>query len=153
VVAVSLSPGGSRLPTVSSAFLYFTGITSLSGKWVLWANTGSPNGTISAGDWVSGASPSGFTAIGTQTFTSAATGSSVVFGITSQLNNDLGNTGQAWSSYTLTKLGPMTGMTVSGSYTPVAPIPEPGTWALFGLGLVSLFAGHRIRKRKATRRE
>jgi hypothetical protein len=155
VVVVSLSPAGSRLPSVSSAFLYFTGISSLSGTWTLWANTGSPNGTISAGDWISGSSPSGFVKVGSQSFASAGSGT-LTFDIASRLNTDLGNAGQAWSSYTLTKTGALTGMTVSGSYTPQAPvpIPEPGTWALFGLGLVSLFAGRRLRKKgKATPRE
>jgi hypothetical protein len=110
---------------------------------MLWHNTASPDGSITyPGDWVS-SSAYGFTPVGS-TFLSSTGLGVFSFDIKDALNADLG-AGSAWSSYTLTHNGLPTAVLPKAQYMPV---PEPATVALFGIGLLTLAAGYRLRRRR-----
>jgi hypothetical protein len=140
VVSLATYTTSGSLPSAGNAFLSFYAV-SATGTWTLWAHQ-TDDGTVDSADFVP-AGGTGFSMVGQRTFAAGAGGQTFTFNITTPFNNDLGG---SFSGYTLTHQGAPTAVILNDAgYT---AIPEPGTLALFGLGLLTFAAGYRIRRKK-----
>jgi len=134
----------SKFSSASVAVFYFSAIgwSGSTGTFYLQPMTSGMDGSVTTGDFSLLGSP-----IWTGTLTSSA--QTFVVPVTSWFNSGIGG----YAGFALTAANGVQGNRTGGGtiLTDATEVPEPGTLALFGLGLASLFVGQRIRRRRKSR--